>query len=252
MHGIYNYINWGDLMRVILFLIGLLLSADGLYYGATTAMGAGEAIVVGIGLVFILWSVFYDAFREKRFLRFLKGVFIFFMTMLVVYSVAVCIVGKMDNETYREDYAIVLGAGLSGYEPAPALAARLDKAVEYLNKNSNATVIVSGGQGKGEIIPEAQAMQSYLVRHGINEGRIIMEERATSTYENFLYSKEAISDGSVVFITNDFHVIRSAQMAKLNGINATHMSAPTPVTMLPVSCAREAAAHIASVRYYFD
>ena len=239
-------------MRVILFLIGLLLSADGLYYGATTAMGTGEAIVVGIGLIFILWGVFYDAFKEKKFLRFLKHVFVFFMVLFVIYSAAVCVIGRMDNATYREDYVIVLGAGLCGDEPSPALAARLDKAAEYLNKNSNATAIVSGGKGKGERIAEAQAMQSYLARHGINEGRIIMEESATSTYENFLYSKEAMNDGSVVFITNDFHVIRSAQMAKLNGIDAAHISAPTPITMLPVSCAREAAAQIAAVRYYIN
>ena len=239
-------------MRVILFLIGLLLSADGLYYGATTAMGAGEGIVVVIGLIFILWGVFYDAFREKKFLKFLKGVFVFCMMVLVVYSAAVCMVGRMDNATYREDYVVVLGAGLNGDVPSPTLASRLDKAVEYLNKNSNATAIVSGGQGKGETIPEAQAMQSYLVRHGINEGRIIMEESAENTYENFLYSKEAMDTDSVVFITSDFHMIRSAQMAKLNGINAAHIGASTPITMIPVACAREAAAQIATVRYYID
>lgn len=237
-------------MRVLLFLIGLLLSADGLYYGAVTAMGAGEAIIVAIGLIFILWGVFYDAFREKKFLKFLKGLFVFFMAILVVYSAAVCAVGRMDNETYREDYVIVLGAGLSGDVPSLALEKRLDKAAEYLNKNSRATAIVSGGRGRGESITEALAMQNYLINHGINEGRIILEESATSTYENFMYSAEAMDSDNAVFITNDFHVIRSLQMAKLNGINASHMGASTPITLLPVSCAREFAAQIATIRYY--
>lgn len=31
-------------MRVILFILGLLFSADGLYFASTTSMGVGEAI----------------------------------------------------------------------------------------------------------------------------------------------------------------------------------------------------------------
>lgn len=237
-------------MKVILFLLGLLFSADGLYYAYTTSMGTGEAIIVTIGITFILWSVFYDAARKKGFLKFLKGVFVFFMVILVLYSGAICFVGRMDTATGREDYAIVLGAGLAGDEPSAALASRLDKAIEFLGRNSSLTVIVSGGQGKGEHISEARAMMNYLILHGVREDRILLEENAASTYENFANSKEAVSDGSVALITNDFHVVRSMQMAKLNGITATHIGAPTPLTMIPVSCARELAAQIAAIRYY--
>ena len=53
-------------MRVILFILGLLFSADGLYFASTTSMGVGEAFTVAIGIMFILWSTFYDAFQNKR------------------------------------------------------------------------------------------------------------------------------------------------------------------------------------------
>jgi uncharacterized SAM-binding protein YcdF (DUF218 family) len=239
-------------MRIVLLLIGLILSADGLYYGAVTGMGAGEAAVVAMGIIFILWATFYEAFKEKGFLKFLKYLFSIIMALFVVYSAAVCVIGKMDTATGREDYVIVLGAGLNGSEPSAVLQSRLDKAIEFMDKNSSATAVVSGGQGQGETISEAEAMSDYMVLHGISDDRIILENTSSSTYENFENSKAAVEDGSVVFITNEFHVFRASQMAIMNGISATHISADTPVTMLPVSCAREMIAQAMSFRYYLN
>ncbi len=239
-------------MKVILFILGLLFSADGLFYAATTAMGVGEAITVAIGIIFILWSVFRDEIKENGFFRFLRRMFAVFMIVLVAYSGTVCFIGRSDNATYYEDYVVVLGAGLHGDEPSLALEKRLDKAIEYLNRNNNAKVIVSGGQGKGEEITEALAMYNYLVSSGIDPERIAQEEKATSTYENFMYSKEFMETENAVFITNDFHIVRSVQMAQLNGMNVTHVASPTPITLLPVSCARELVAQIATLRYYVN
>ena len=66
---------------------------------------------------------------------------------------------------HTEKIIIVLGAGLKGDTPSLALERRLEKAAEYMNKNGNAIAIVSGGQGKGETISEAQAMENYLLNH---------------------------------------------------------------------------------------
>lgn len=236
-------------MRVILFIIGIALSINGLYLSATTVMGVGEAVIITIGICFILWSSFYDAAKKKGFLRFLKRLFVFAMTVIVLYSGAIFIYGNMDTATYSdEEYVIVLGAGLYGEKPSPVLVNRLDKTVEYMNNNQNATAIVSGGQGNGESITEALAMERYLISKGISANRIIKEEQSTSTYENFEYSKNYI-DGNVVFITNDFHVLRSMQMAKMNGIDARHIGAPTPLSIIPVSCVRELLAQLAVIRY---
>ena len=53
------------------------------------------------------------------------------------------------------------------------------------------------------------------------------------------YSKLIMDEGQAVFVTNEFHVLRSELMAKINGIDATHIGASTPITLLPVSCVRE-------------
>lgn len=239
-------------MRIVLFIIGLAFSAIGLFFGATVSMGAGEAIDVAIGILFILWSVFYDAAKKNRALKIFKGIFVFFMIITTLYSCAVCVAGRMDNASYNEDYIIVLGAGLNGSEPSLALRERLDKAVEYMNRNTEAEAIVTGGQGRGEMMSEAEAMSDYLVSHGIDEKRIIKEENAESTYQNFEYAKlEMEEGGTAVFVTNDFHVVRSLQMARMHGIDAAHIGAPTSLKLLPVSCVREFIAQLAVIRYYF-
>ena len=236
-------------MRVILFLIGLALSLDGLYCGAVAYMGLGEAVIVGIGIIFILWGVFYDAFREKAFLRIAKKLFSIFVALLVAYSAVICVIGNVDNASYNENYVVVLGAGLKGKEPSETLKMRLDKAIEYMNKNESATAIVSGGQGKGELISEAAAMKNYLVSNGIEHDRIITEDNSTSTYENFYYSSKLIESKGIVFVTSNFHVLRSSQMAKMNGIDTKHIGASIPIATIPAACMREFFAQIAAIRY---
>jgi len=92
-------------------------------------------------------------------------------------------------------------------------------------------------------------MQAAVISE--HEDRIIKEDNSTSTYENFEYSKLIMDEGQAVFVTNEFHVLRSELMAKINGIDATHIGASTPIPLLPVSCVREFIAQIAAVRYYF-
>ena len=44
--------------------------------------------------------------------------------------------------------------------------------------------VVSGGQGPGETMTEGEAMEIWLEARGIDPQRIIVEDRATSTWEN--------------------------------------------------------------------
>lgn len=52
-------------MRVILFILGLLFSADGLYFASTTSMGVGEAFTVAIWYYVYIMEYVYDAFKTK-------------------------------------------------------------------------------------------------------------------------------------------------------------------------------------------
>ena len=79
-------------------------------------------------------------------------------------------------------------------------------------------------------------MERYLISQGVSSGHIIKEENATSTYENFLYSKEILDkqlgadaeNYTVAFVTSEYHVFRAASVAKVTGFeHITHIHSTT-------------------------
>lgn len=124
-----------------------------------------------------------------------------------------------DAEVHDVDYVVVLGAGLRGTEPSLLLRLRLEAALDYLKNNVEVPVIVSGGQGPGEFIPEAVAMSTYFISNGIDENRIILESESTSTEENIRFSdrlmkQQGIINPKVMIVTSDFHMYRAKLLAK--------------------------------------
>lgn len=104
----------------------------------------------------------------------------------------------------------------------------------YLNENPQTKILLSGGQGEGESITEAAAMERFLTKHGIEGTRIIKEEKSTSTYENFKFTREILReiDGresiKIMIITSDFHMFRAKFLAKQQGFISYGISAETP------------------------
>lgn len=125
----------------------------------------------------------------------------------------------------QAEYLIVLGAKVNGVVPSKTLMSRIKKAYEYLQKNDNTIVIVSGGQGKDEEITEALAMKRALVSLGINENRILMEERSVNTEQNLRFSKQILEQrgmmkqDNIVITTSDFHLYRAISLAKKQGFH---------------------------------
>ena len=75
---------------------------------------------------------------------------------------------------------------------------------------------VSGGQGSGEDITEAEAMYRYLTEKGVDGDRLILEDRSTSTKENLEFCSQIrdIKDKKVGVLSNNFHVYRAGLMAE--------------------------------------
>ncbi|HEX2944829.1 MAG TPA: YdcF family protein [Clostridia bacterium] len=163
------------------------------------------------------------------------------MILLLQFLAIECLIifsGYSDTPV-KTDYLIILGAGLKGDIPNVSLRERLAAGVQYLEKNPYTIVVVSGGQGRGETITEAEAMKKYLVSKGIDEGRILSEPRASSTMENFKFSRELIEANAgkqvreVAFITNSFHILRAKMLAERNGFNAHAISGKTVQIVIP-------------------
>ncbi len=147
------------------------------------------------------------------------------------------------------DYLIILGARVKGSIPSLSLQYRIDKAAEYLTANKHTLAIVSGGKGPGEDISEAKAMQQGLIAQGIEEARIMMEDKSTTTHENIVFSKELIPDtaASGLIVSNDFHIYRAVEIARKEGLNMKGMPAKTPKVSLLKSYTRE---YLAITKYY--
>ncbi len=115
-------------------------------------------------------------------------------------------------------------------------------------------IIVSGGKGAGESITEAEAMERYLAKHDIPRAQIIKEEKSTSTFENFKFSKKMMQnqnmklDVPILVITNDFHAFRTKMIAKRFGLNITVIPAKTPWIAVPNLYVRE---YFAVIKSYF-
>lgn len=125
---------------------------------------------------------------------------------------------KIIREIPDLEYLIVLGAHVDGTRLTLALLERTRRALQYLEKNPDTKAVLSGGKGEGEDISEALAMRKYLVAHGIDPERLILEERSTSTAENLKFSLELIGlDHSVGVVTNHFHVFRGTAIGRKCG-----------------------------------
>lgn len=224
-----------SVLSIISAIFGVPIFTNGMLLAINNANNIGTYLTILLGIVLILVALFMKVIKRLfiyPLFKLLWAIISLICILAFISSAFLFIYGKSDTATYNEDYLIVLGCGINGTEPSLMLVERLDTAVEYANKNTNCKIIVSGGMGNGEDIPEAEAMYNYLVDKGISGERIIQESRSTSTTENFDFSNKLTSGDlqskSSVFITNDFHIYRANSLAKLQGMSLNHLSSPTP------------------------
>lgn len=184
--------------------------------------------------------------------RVIKVLFIVWLiSVFVIEGFILSEVGSAENVDV--DYVIVLGAGLKEGELSLELQRRLDKGLEYLHVNPTSQVIVSGGQGANEKISEAYAMKRYLLAQGMGEERIITEDKSTSTYENFVYTKEVLKEFEdkneikILIITSEFHMFRAKFLARRVGFIPYGISSDSVFYLKPYFYSREYLAVIKSL-----
>lgn len=190
-----------------------------------------------------------DQMRNKKRMKILMG---------VLFVLGLIYVGILQNKITQysqlgppenADYIIILGARVKGTVPSLALASRIHTAAEYLKENNNTIAIASGGKGQGEDITEAESIKRELMEQGINEDRIILENRSTDTYENIEFSKALIPQNvkTGVVVTNNFHLYRSIMIAKGQDLELYGLPASTPKQAILKSYIRE---YMAITKFY--
>jgi uncharacterized SAM-binding protein YcdF (DUF218 family) len=239
----------GRLLRWVLGLAGLAFLANAAWLALTRNLNLGMALVAAVGLALLAWGVWLERLSRMLWLTLTCGVA---AAGVIAVSVFLAVYGSIDTATGDEDAVIVLGAAVHGSEPSNTLVGRLDAALAYHQRNPSALIVVSGGQGFQEDLPEGVAMRDYLVAHGVPDAEVLVEDRASSTVENFAFSK-ALLDARlapgyrVVFVTDDFHVFRAGRIAAAAGLDATHVASSTSAYFWASNYLRETVAVVASL-----
>ena len=163
--------------------------------------------------------------KKRKILNILKYIFIVFIIPFIFVQFLIVSGGK-DESDKQVDYVIILGGRVYGDKPSNSL---------------------NGGKGKGEEISEAEAIKKELIKNGIDENRIIKEDKSKNTVENLKFILEKIGEEravnnkkvKVLIVTNGYHLYRSKKIAELLGYEAYGLPATTPFISIPKSYLRE-------------
>ena len=133
------------------------------------------------------------------------------------------------RQSRKLDYIIVLGAGLNGDQVPPLLAGRIDRGLRLLARNPGARLVLSGGQGPGETLPEGRAMAAYAIARGADPARLLVEDRSANTEENLRFSRALMPEERprIAVVTTAYHVFRALLIARRQGIRCVGYGAKT-------------------------
>lgn len=153
---------------------------------------------------------------------------IILLSAVIIFFCGKVIIGSMINTAGQADYTIVLGLALENGEPSPDLLARLDTAQNYLEKYPETRLILTGGNADGSGRTEAAVMFDILKKRGVPESRLILEDQAQTTKENFSNIVGMISaEEPVVMISSNYHMDRAVRNASESGFSHV-MRLPAP------------------------
>ena len=168
----------------------------------------------------------------KKFMKILSIILAVVIGYFVVTaSIYMPFVIKDAKTTYNDDcdYLMILGNQVVGKDTAsPLMIERTDRAVEYLTENKDCFVVVCGGiTTEEQIISESELMKNIITEKGVNPERILLEDKSTTTFENFEYAKavieahsgKEIADVDVAFLSSDYHIHRASVIADHFGFN---------------------------------
>lgn len=170
--------------------------------------------------------------------KIIKAVFIILLILIILAVIAIVVTGgkimfKALDTQGEFTHLIVLGTAVEGTEPSQMLNDRIQAAAKFLEENPDVICVVTGGKTEGGSISEAQCMFNELTGLGISAERILMEEQAASTIENFKFSLALLEQKlgklpeNVGVLSSEFHLLRASMIAEDFGVHAVVIPATT-------------------------
>lgn len=213
------------------FLLGLaLFGLPGVRFSAYLFLGLGCLCLAWLALG--RWPGTAGRVLRRLFAAGLAAVTL----VLCCFEAVIVARGEADDSALPVDAVIVLGAGVNGETPSLTLQTRIKAAVAYIELHPGVPVVLSGGQGSGEDISEAECMRRELWTNSEEwNRRYLLEEQSTNTAENFAFSKEVLQEHGIdtdtaviAVVTNDFHMFRAKLIARREGLQTVGVPAELP------------------------
>ena len=231
------------ILRIILFLLSflcILLNIDP--FLTTGEINIGLITGIAAGILFFAYGLFLKSingliisiWKQTAGKIAFSSIAVIFLICLLTGGVTLSkIISKSRPSENKTEYIIVLGCRIYSDKPGNFLTKRINAAYENLTDNPDSKAILSGGQGEGEDISEAQCMFNALTEKGINPSRLIIEDKSESTLENFqksveLLNKQNIRLSEITVVTNDYHEYRASKFAEKCGLSSYSYPAKTP------------------------
>ncbi len=250
---ILKRINWTIVLRLILVAVGLCsLPLFVIPLSLTVGLNIGNSTGIMVALLLVFYGLFFYKINElrikwkkKRFVKFLvySAERIVILVLILVLVMTSLMIHAANNKPEGKETLIVLGCRVYGERASLSLRERLDAAYEYLEAHPQAYCVVSGGQGVGENISEAECMYRYLTDKGIDGSRIYKEDESTTTRENLEFSLQVIRENglpsNIAIATSEYHQYRAGLIAKALGIENTAVCGKTAKWLFPTFYVRE-------------
>jgi uncharacterized SAM-binding protein YcdF (DUF218 family) len=249
------YKNKKTLVNITLIIFGILIF---LYFTVVSItwrrFDVFNLLVSILGVLIIIFSFKFNFFvglfkKFSKIIRYLIIAFLICFILTFVILMSLILYNMRNTSKPSADYVIVLGCQVAGEYASLPLLSRGYTAIRYLNKNPETKAILTGGQGPGENIPEAESLKRLLLENKIDKERILLEDKSTNTMENFIFSDKLynLSDKNIVIVTSDYHMFRALSIAKkLKYSNISGLPSKSQKSILPAFLLRE----YVTVMYY--
>ncbi|HBN38525.1 MAG TPA: YdcF family protein [Ruminococcaceae bacterium] len=248
------------LIKIVKILFRLALIGFGCYYMFMfvrpvfgVIFNIGSVLGAFLSLIAILVGIFLNKiidfckkhYQSKKGKILLNTFFTVFTIGLLCFSLTLgSIVTSAKTNAKNESTVIILGCAVRGEKPSYTLNRRISTAYDYLTDHPDSVAVLSGGQGRGENISEAQCMYNVLTEKGIDPDRLYLEDKSTNTGENIAFSKQIIEENNlstdIAVVSSDYHLKRATMICKKNGFDNVHrISSPSTYFDKPTFYLRE-------------
>ena len=177
-------------------------------------------------LLFLLAFIFllFNSYKKAKVTLFVGIVYLFLISSSLLSNLLMSpLENKYKNQENMDiskiEYILLLGGDFN---------ARFDEVIRLSKELTDAKIITSGYEGSG-IIPEAIEAKDRLISYGIDENRIIMQEKPKDTIEEAISIKKLLNDKPFILVTSASHMPRAMEVFENQGLNP--IAIPTAFTV---------------------